>query len=77
MCRFGYDYAGGYEREMGGRPGFPEERPHGRYMGRAGGYQSGPSGTCLIALRLLHFTYEMIRLILKYLIFPRPTLNDV
>ncbi|KAG8655576.1 serrate RNA effector molecule isoform X1 [Manihot esculenta] len=41
--RFGYDYAGGYEREMGGRPGFPEERPHGRYMGRAGGYQSGPS----------------------------------
>lgn len=43
--RFGYDYPGGYEREMGGRPGYPDERPHGRYMGRsAGGYQSGPSG---------------------------------
>ncbi|KDP42903.1 hypothetical protein JCGZ_23845 [Jatropha curcas] len=41
--RFGYDYAGGYEREMGGRPGYPDDRPHGRYMGRGGGYQSGPS----------------------------------
>ncbi|KAK3205514.1 hypothetical protein Dsin_019560 [Dipteronia sinensis] len=42
--RFGYDYAGGYDREMGGRPGFAEERPHGRYIGRSsGGYQSGPS----------------------------------
>ncbi|KAF2300070.1 hypothetical protein GH714_007974 [Hevea brasiliensis] len=41
--RFGYEYAGGYEREMGGRPGYSEDRPHGRYMGRAGGYQSGPS----------------------------------
>ncbi|XP_059659759.1 serrate RNA effector molecule [Cornus florida] len=41
--RFGYDYPGGYEREMGGRPGFVDERPHGRYIGRSGGYQSGPS----------------------------------
>ncbi|XP_011006396.1 PREDICTED: serrate RNA effector molecule [Populus euphratica] len=41
--RFGYDYGGGYEREMGGRPGYGEERPHGRYMGRGGGYQGGPS----------------------------------
>ncbi|XP_015576306.2 serrate RNA effector molecule [Ricinus communis] len=41
--RFGYDYGGGYEREMGGRPGYPDDRPRGRYMGRAGGYQSGPS----------------------------------
>ncbi|KAJ6365524.1 hypothetical protein OIU76_030328 [Salix suchowensis] len=41
--RFGYDYGGGYEREMGGRSGYGEERPHGRYMGRGGGYQSGPS----------------------------------
>ncbi|GAV89660.1 ARS2 domain-containing protein/DUF3546 domain-containing protein [Cephalotus follicularis] len=41
--RFGYDYAGGYEREMGGRPGYTDERPHGRYFGRSsGGYQSGP-----------------------------------
>ncbi|XP_050224078.1 serrate RNA effector molecule [Mercurialis annua] len=41
--RFGYDYGGGYEREMGGRPGYPEDRTRGRYMGRGGGYQSGPS----------------------------------
>uniref|UniRef100_A0A2N9FM85 Uncharacterized protein n=1 Tax=Fagus sylvatica TaxID=28930 RepID=A0A2N9FM85_FAGSY len=42
--RLGYDYGSGYEREMGGRPGYADERPHGRYMGRSsGGYQSGPS----------------------------------
>ncbi|KAL5719525.1 hypothetical protein ACHQM5_012286 [Ranunculus cassubicifolius] len=41
--RFGYDYAGGYERG-GGRGGYAEDRPHGRYMNRpSGGYQSGPS----------------------------------
>ncbi|KAJ6410119.1 hypothetical protein OIU84_009589 [Salix udensis] len=27
---------------MGARPGYGEERPHGRYMGRGGGYQGGP-----------------------------------
>lgn len=43
-CRFGHDYVGGYEREMGGRLGYGDERPHGRYVGRAsGGY--GPSGS--------------------------------
>ncbi|WCJ41525.1 C2H2 zinc-finger protein SERRATE (SE) [Euphorbia peplus] len=41
--RFGYDHGAGYERDMGGRVGYPEDRPHGRYMGRGGGYQSGPS----------------------------------
>ncbi|XP_031264435.1 serrate RNA effector molecule isoform X1 [Pistacia vera] len=41
--RFGYDYAGGYEREMGGRPGYGDERPHGRYIGRPSGGYSGPS----------------------------------
>ncbi|KAJ4724567.1 Serrate RNA effector molecule-like protein [Melia azedarach] len=41
--RFGYDYAGGYERELGGRPGFGDERPHGRYMGRSGGFQDWDS----------------------------------
>lgn len=46
VLRFGYDYAGGYERELGGRPGFGDERPHGRYMGRSGGFQGGPSGKC-------------------------------
>ncbi|KAJ0937867.1 hypothetical protein HanRHA438_Chr03g0146681 [Helianthus annuus] len=39
--RFGYDYPGGYDRDMGGRPGFPDDRPRGRYGGR--GYQGGPS----------------------------------
>ncbi|KAJ4828699.1 hypothetical protein Tsubulata_022854 [Turnera subulata] len=38
--RFGYDYGGGYDRDAGGRPGYADERPHGRYMGRGGGYQS-------------------------------------
>lgn len=32
--RFGYEYGGGYDREMGGRPGYGDERPHGRFMGR-------------------------------------------
>ncbi|KAL6966606.1 hypothetical protein U1Q18_032388 [Sarracenia purpurea var. burkii] len=40
--RIGYDYP--YDREVGGRPGYGDERPHGRYIGRSsGGYQSGPS----------------------------------
>uniref|UniRef100_A0A5B7AMB5 Putative arsenite-resistance protein n=2 Tax=Davidia involucrata TaxID=16924 RepID=A0A5B7AMB5_DAVIN len=42
--RFGYDYPSGYEREMGGRPAYTDERPHGRYIGRSsGGFQGGPS----------------------------------
>ncbi|KAG8644260.1 serrate RNA effector molecule isoform X2 [Manihot esculenta] len=41
--RFGYDYAGGYEREIGGRPGYPEDRQHGRYMGRPD-WDSGRGG---------------------------------
>ncbi|MFS7951769.1 hypothetical protein Hanom_Chr07g00599031 [Helianthus anomalus] len=35
-------YGGGYDRVMGGRPGFPDDRPRGRCGGR--GYQGGPSG---------------------------------
>ncbi|GMI88927.1 SERRATE [Hibiscus trionum] len=43
--RFGYDYGGGYDREMMGRPGYPDDRPHGRYFGRSsGGYQDWDSG---------------------------------
>ncbi|PIN00605.1 hypothetical protein CDL12_26896 [Handroanthus impetiginosus] len=43
--RFGFDYPGGFERDIGGRPGYPDERPHGRYMGRpSGGYQDWDSG---------------------------------
>ncbi|KAG4145529.1 hypothetical protein ERO13_D05G100800v2 [Gossypium hirsutum] len=43
--RFGHDYGGGYDREMMGRPGYPEERPHGWYSGRSsGGYQDCDSG---------------------------------
>nr|XP_027081582.1 serrate RNA effector molecule-like [Coffea arabica] len=40
-----YDYQGGYNREMGGRPNYPDERPHGRFFGRsAGGNQDWDSG---------------------------------
>ena len=56
--RLGYDYAGGYEREMGGRHGYADERPHGRYMGRSsGGFQSGPSsGNCsTFFFLIIHF----------------------
>ncbi|XP_009606605.1 serrate RNA effector molecule isoform X2 [Nicotiana tomentosiformis] len=43
--RFGYDYQPGYEREMGGRPGYPDERRHGRFAGRsAGGYRDWGKG---------------------------------
>ncbi|KAG7946431.1 hypothetical protein I3843_14G038900 [Carya illinoinensis] len=42
--RFGYDYIGGYERGMGGRLGYADEKSHGRFMNRsAGTYQNGPS----------------------------------
>lgn len=37
--RFGYDYPGGYEREMGGRPGYADDRPHGRFRS---GFPGGP-----------------------------------
>lgn len=39
--RFGYDYGGGYDREMGGRPGY-DDRPHGRYVGRSSGAYGPP-----------------------------------
>lgn len=42
--RFGYDGIGGYDRGvMGGRAGYADERHHGRHLGRASGFQSGPS----------------------------------
>ncbi|RVW44910.1 hypothetical protein CK203_077894 [Vitis vinifera] len=47
-CRFGYDYIGGYER-MGGRPGYPDEKSHGRFMNRSGGYQNMPFGVTTLA----------------------------
>ncbi|KAL4318869.1 hypothetical protein GQ457_18G006620 [Hibiscus cannabinus] len=43
--RFGYDYGGGYDHEMMGRPGYLDDRPRGRYFGRSsGGYQDWDSG---------------------------------
>ncbi|XP_057536293.1 serrate RNA effector molecule-like [Amaranthus tricolor] len=39
--RFGYDYPGGYDREIGGRSGYADDRPHGRF--RSGGFPGGPS----------------------------------
>ncbi|KAF3957815.1 hypothetical protein CMV_017210 [Castanea mollissima] len=42
--RFGHDYLGGYERGMGGRPGYADEKSHGRFMNRSTGpHQNGPS----------------------------------
>ncbi|GAB2285698.1 hypothetical protein Dimus_020137 [Dionaea muscipula] len=42
--RYGNPYGGGYDREIGGRPGYVDDRPHGRYMGRSSGsYPGGPS----------------------------------
>ncbi|KAF8111146.1 hypothetical protein N665_0076s0141 [Sinapis alba] len=35
--RFGYDY----DREMGGRPGYADDRPHGRFMGRHQDWEGG------------------------------------
>lgn len=44
-CRFGYNHQNGHDREIVGRTGYPDERPHGRYAGRpSGGYESGSSG---------------------------------
>ncbi|XP_010544316.1 PREDICTED: serrate RNA effector molecule-like isoform X2 [Tarenaya hassleriana] len=42
--RFGYDYGRGYDREMGGRPGYLADRPHGRYMGRYQDWDGGRGG---------------------------------
>ncbi|KAK9284063.1 hypothetical protein L1049_012323 [Liquidambar formosana] len=42
--RFGYDYVGGYERGMGGRSGYADEKSYGRFVNRSSsGYQNGPS----------------------------------
>ncbi|KAL1300546.1 hypothetical protein HN51_045194 [Arachis hypogaea] len=42
--RFGYDYYGGYERGVGGRSGYADDRSYGRFGHRpAGGYQNGIS----------------------------------
>ncbi|CAH9083164.1 unnamed protein product [Cuscuta epithymum] len=41
----GHEYSAGYEREMGGRDGYPNERHHGRYTSRSsGGHQDWDSG---------------------------------
>nr|GEW53708.1 serrate RNA effector molecule [Tanacetum cinerariifolium] len=41
--RFGFDHPGGYERDMGGRSGYHDDRSRGRFAGRSsGGYQGGP-----------------------------------
>ncbi|CAJ1977987.1 unnamed protein product [Sphenostylis stenocarpa] len=42
--RHGYDYYGGYERGMGGRGGYADEKSYGRFGPRSGGgYQNGIS----------------------------------
>ncbi|XP_059300252.1 serrate RNA effector molecule-like isoform X1 [Lycium ferocissimum] len=43
--RYGYDYQVGYERETGGRLGYHDERPHGRFVDRSsGGYLDRDTG---------------------------------
>ncbi|CAL9234449.1 unnamed protein product [Arabidopsis halleri] len=42
--RFGYDHGGGYDREMGGRPNYGDERSHGRFMGRYQDWEGGRGG---------------------------------
>lgn len=55
--RFGYDFVGGYDREISGRPGYADERPHGRYIGRSStGY--GPPGNS--PFELLNFYYHLV-----------------
>lgn len=47
--RFGYDHFGGYERGVGGRAGYADDRPVGRFPHRSGGgFQNGISGTLII-----------------------------
>ncbi|KAI5411108.1 hypothetical protein KIW84_056305 [Lathyrus oleraceus] len=42
--RFGYDHFGGYERGVGGRAGYADDRPVGRFPHRSGGgFQNGIS----------------------------------
>jgi hypothetical protein len=47
--RFGYDHFGGYERGVGGRGGYADDRSGGRFPHRsAGGYQNGISGMLIV-----------------------------
>jgi len=57
--RFGYDHGGGYDREMGGRPGYGDERPHGRFMGR---YQ-GETSLSKMFLQLRESVLPLFRMI--------------
>lgn len=53
QSRFGYDYFGGYERGVGGRPGYVDEKPYGRFAHRsAGAYQNGISGLLIFVIIL-------------------------
>ncbi|KAF3684891.1 serrate RNA effector molecule isoform X1 [Capsicum chacoense] len=42
--RYGYDYQVCYERETGGRLGYPVERPHDRFIGRSSDRVTGRGG---------------------------------
>jgi hypothetical protein len=61
LFRFGYDYPGGYERGMGGRLGFTDEKSHGRFMNRsAGAYQNGPSGMYVFGFALRLHAWKLL-----------------
>ncbi|XP_027339824.1 serrate RNA effector molecule-like isoform X3 [Abrus precatorius] len=54
--RFGYDYYGGYERGVGGRTGFADEKSYGRFAHRtAGAYHNGMSGMLIDAILVNYF----------------------
>lgn len=56
--RHGYDYYGGYERGIGGRGGYADEKSYGRFGPRSsGGYQNGISGMSVVANKYLDFSY--------------------
>lgn len=49
QSRFGIDYFGGYERGLGGRPGYADEKSYGRFAHRsAEAYQNGISGMLIV-----------------------------
>jgi len=56
--RHGYNYYGAYERGLGGRGGYADEKSYGRFGPRSGGgYQNGISGMSVTSLKYKHFFY--------------------
>lgn len=57
--RLGYDYFGGYERVVGGRPGYGDERSYGRFSHRStSAYQNGIPGMLIKSLALFTLRFQ-------------------